>query len=259
MNEPIVCTPRTLPKDKWMLAAANAVKINPMNMPSLRRLPMAQPGVNLSPLAIAVMTKRYWQTKGVHLTVGFLDNPPADLRARILSHMNAWNKTTDVAFVETTTDPQVRIARQSGQNDGGYWSWLGTEILEIASDQPTMNLEGFTMQTPDAEFYRVVRHETGHTLGCPHEHMRKEIVDRIDREKAIAYFQAADGWSPEMTQQQVLTPIEDSMLFKTQTADPNSIMCYQLPGTIMKDNQPVLGGTDIDESDYSFMSTIYPK
>jgi hypothetical protein len=30
--------------------------------------------------------------------------------------------------------------------------------------------------TPDAEFYRVVRHETGHTLGFPHEHMRKEII-----------------------------------------------------------------------------------
>lgn len=219
---------------------------------------MAQPGLILSPAAIAVMTTRYWQTKRVHLTVGFLDNPPADLRARILSHMNAWSKTTDVAFVETATDPQVRIARASGQ-DGGYWSWLGTEILEIDPDQPTMNLEGFTMKTADAEFYRVVRHETGHTLGCPHEHMRKEIVDGIDRQKAIEYFQSVDGWSPEMTEYQVLTPLEDSLLFKTLNPDPNSIMCYQLPGSIMKDKKPVLGGADIDASDYAFMSTIYPK
>jgi hypothetical protein len=122
-----------------------------------------------------------------------------------------------------------------------------------------MNLEGFTMNTPDSEFYRVVRHETGHTLGCPHEHLRKEIVDKIDRAKAIAYFQAVDGWSPEMTQQQVLTPLEASLLLETPNPDPNSIMCYQLPGTIMKDGKPVLGGTDIDASDYAFMSTIYPK
>ena len=39
-----------------------------------------------------------------------------------------------------------------------------------------MNLEAFTMQTPDSEFHRVVRHEAGHTLGFPHEHMRKAIV-----------------------------------------------------------------------------------
>jgi hypothetical protein len=28
-----------------------------------------------------------------------------------------------------------------------------------------MNLDSFTTSTPDSEFYRVVRHETGHTLG----------------------------------------------------------------------------------------------
>jgi hypothetical protein len=259
MSEQIVCTPKMLSRDKWMLAATNAVRINPMNLPAFGRLAMAQPDLKLSKEAIAVIITRYWKTDGVHLTVGFLDNPPSDLRARILSHMNAWNKTANVQFVETSTDPQVRISRATGMKDGGYWSWLGTEILEIDADQPTMNLEGFTMNTPDSEFYRVVRHETGHTLGCPHEHLRKEIVDRIDPQKAIEYFQAVDGWNPQMTRDQVLTPLEDSSLLKTPNPDPNSIMCYQLPGSVMKDHQSVLGGTDIDDSDYAFMSGIYTK
>ena len=47
----------------------------------------------------------------VRLTVGFLDNPPADLRARIVSHMNAWGAFCNVQFTETATNPQVRIAR----------------------------------------------------------------------------------------------------------------------------------------------------
>jgi hypothetical protein len=51
-----------------------------------------------------------------------------------------------------------------------------------------MNLDSFTMQMPESEFHRVIRHETGHTLGCPHEHMRRELVDRIDEEKAIEFF-----------------------------------------------------------------------
>lgn len=114
------------------------------------------------------------------------------------------------------------------------------------------------METEDAEFYRVVRHETGHTLGFPHEHMRRELVEKIDRKKAIAYFKREDGWTPQETNDQVLTPIEESTLIST-AADPKSIMCYQLPGEITKDGKPIIGGLDIDESDYTFAGRIYPK
>ena len=34
----------------------------------------------------------------------------------------------------------------------------------------------------------MVRHEAGHTLGFPHEHMRKALVAMIDERKAIEYF-----------------------------------------------------------------------
>jgi hypothetical protein len=70
----------------------------------------------------------------------------------------------------------------------GYWSYLGTDILSIPRNRPTMNLQGFNINTPDSEFRRVVRHETGHTLGFPHEQLRKEIINRIDRQKAYAWF-----------------------------------------------------------------------
>ena len=55
----------------------------------------------------------------------------------------------------------------------GYWSYLGTDVLHIPVDQQTMNLQGFTERTPESEYRRVVRHETGHTMGFPHEHMRR--------------------------------------------------------------------------------------
>ena len=68
-----------------------------------------------------------------------------------------------------------------------------------------MNLEGFTMSTAESEYKRVVRHEAGHTLGFPHEHMRKALVARIDPVKAYAYAAANFGWSKEMVDQQILT------------------------------------------------------
>ena len=168
--------------------------------------------------------------------------------------MNAWSQYGNVSFVRTTTDPQVRITRDSG----GYASYLGTDILSIDPSAPTMFLQGFTMDMEDSEFYRVVRHETGHTLGFPHEHTRLEIVNQINREKAIALFMRTQGWSREQVIAQVLTPLEQSALMSAPI-DPNSIMCYALPGSIMNNGQPVPGGTDIDAEDGNFAGLIYPK
>jgi hypothetical protein len=122
-----------------------------------------------------------------------------------------------------------------------------------------MNLDGFTMQTIDSEFYRVVRHETGHTLGFPHEHMRKEIVSRIDPDKAKAYFKKSDNWSPQEVVDQVLTPLDQSSLIATAKPDVKSIMCYWLPAEIMKDGKAVPGGTDIDKLDGQFAASLYKK
>ena len=100
-----------------------------------------------------------------------------------------------------------------------------------------MNLEAFTMNTPDSEFYRVVRHEAGHTLGFPHEHMRKEIIQRLDREKVIGDFMASQGWTRQEVIDQVLTPLEESSLLATPTAEEDSIMCYEIPGSLTLDGQ----------------------
>lgn len=257
MKQKLVCTPRSLPRELWEAAARTAVAINPVNHPPVERVMGLAPDLPTR-AAIAALTTKYWHNAdGVKLTVGFLDDAPADLRKRIVLHMNAWSKTANVKFVQSRTDAQVRIARADG-SDGGYWSYLGTDILHIAAAQPTMNLEAFTMQTPESEFHRVVRHETGHTLGFPHEHMRKALVAKIDPQKAIAYFESTQGWSAAETRAQVLTPIEESSLVGTKP-DPRSIMCYQIPGAITRDGRPIVGGRDIDANDYAFAGRLYPK
>ncbi|MEZ4861009.1 MAG: hemopexin repeat-containing protein [Caldilineaceae bacterium] len=251
----ISCTIKSLPMHQWTRAATTATRINPVNAPATGVLRATAPGVVIGPLYTAALTTRYWGASGVRLTVGFLDNPPANLRTRILSHMNAWGQWSNVRFALTMGDAQVRIAR----SPDGYWSYLGTDILHIPIDQPTMNLQGFTMNTPDAEFRRVVRHETGHTLGFIHEHMRQEITNRIDAEKAIAYFMATQGWPRQEVINQVLTPQPKSALLATAQADTHSIMCYWLPDSIMQDGVAVTGGADIDAQDAQFASMLYPR
>jgi hypothetical protein len=217
---------------------------------------MSRAGLDvLEPQQLAILTAKFWGNDGIAMTVGFMEETPSDLRDRILSHMNAWSEFGNVSFALTDTDPQVRITREGR----GYWSYLGTDVHEIPADHPTMCLQAFTMETPDSEFHRVVRHETGHTLGFPHEHLRKEIVDNIDREKAIAYFMAHTDWNEQKVIDNVLTPIDTSALIATEEADEHSIMCYALPADVMADGQPVPGGTDIDENDKRFIAQLYPR
>lgn len=199
MDEDFIgCFIPQLPEDKQVEAARVAIDYCPSNAPTAEvaaaisscALPMlagfipqppegvaaepfVPPDAVITPYHLAVLTSRYWGSAGVKLTVGFpFDSTPNDLKNRILAHMNAWGKYCNVQFVLTATDPQVRISRAGD----GYWSYLGTDILSIPKNQPTMNLQGFTMATPESEFVRVVRHETGHTclagdtmIDCPRD------------------------------------------------------------------------------------------
>lgn len=240
------CIIKKLPEEQAILAAATACEINPANRPLHTDVP--------HPLFIALVTSKYWGAGGVNLTVGFMESIDDALASKILSYMNLWNtRGANVKFVRTKTSPQVRISRGSG----GYWSYLGTDILHVPTNQQTMNLEGFTLNTPETEFARVIPHETFHTCGAPHEHMRKSLVALLDPAKTIAYFQRMQGWSASMVQQQVLTPLDEVTLMSTPP-DQDSIMCYQIPGECTVSGQPIRGGAKIDESDFAFAAKVYP-
>lgn len=251
----ISCTPKSLPAWSRVSAARTAIRLNPNNRARVERLTLLVPDFEPTPDHLAVLVTKYWGAKGVRLTVSFLDNPPADLAARILLHANAWGAYANVVFTPVQTGGQVRIARDGS----GYWSYLGTDILHVDPAEATLNLQEFTMQTPESEFHRVVRHEIGHTLGFPHEHLRRELVSRLDPAKTIAYFGRTQGWSPQVVRQQVLTPLEESSLLGTEHADQTSIMTYQLPANITLDGQPIPGGLDIDADDQTLAGKLYPR
>ena len=210
----------------------------------------------VKPDQLAVLKTSYWGPAGVDLGVSFLEPTSTELRDKILKYANLWNKKANINFRYSKSQGDVRISFKKG---GGYWSYLGTDIRQISPGSPTMNLDSFTVNTPDSEYKRVVCHEFGHTLGFPHEHMRKGITSKIDPQKAYAYFKKNVGWSKSMVDSQVLTPLDESKLKATIGARSNSIMCYQLPGSIMTDGIAVPGGAEIDIVDYDLARKLYPK
>lgn len=200
---------------------------------------------------IAVSRANYHGKDRRKLTVSFLERTPKDLAARILQHANAWG--CGVQFVRAKGIGDVRITRR-GQ---GYWSYLGSDIFRVPQHLPTMGLQGFSMATPESDFARVVQHEFGHTLGFPHEHMRAELVARIDPEKAYEFFSRTQGWDRATVDLQVLTPLGEASLFGTPP-NQQSCMCYSLPGSITRDGEPILGGAGVTETDTAFARRIYP-
>jgi hypothetical protein len=253
----ILCRMRSLPLERLEEASRRAIEMNPANASVSRQ--MFLPSRRGGPRRLAVVKGKKWPRTGVKLSVSFLDNASVPLRKRIIAHMNAWSASANVSFAETQGVGEVRISRLDEGDDAGYWSYVGTDILSADADQPTMNLDGFTMKVSEGEFRRVVRHETGHTLGFEHEHLRSDIVAKIVREKAFKYFKRTEKWTRKEVLEQVLTPLSKRSLLGTEETDPLSIMCYQLPGSIMKDRKPIVGGDDINERDFAFAAMVYPK
>lgn len=238
------CQIKRLTPAQAQRAAALAQAENPHRWPA-----------NITPAFLAVERRSWWGDKGKKFGVAFSRGTKPALRDAVLKFANKWAEFANVEFVYDSTSPIVRVAFGAG----GYWSYMGTDVLGIPAGEQTMNLEGFTSQTSEEEFYRVVCHEFGHTIGCPHEHMRPELVAKLDPRKTKAYFRQTQGWSATEVEQQVLTPVSEKSLFGTEHADADSIMCYQLPGSITKDGQPIAGGDRINANDAAFIATIYPK
>jgi hypothetical protein len=247
---------KQLPERLLVAAAETARRINPANGHVFGRMMAAAEGGDiLQPMQLAVISAKYWGPASRTLTVSFLEPTPSDLQQRILGHMNAWNRCGSIAFSPVGRGGQIRITRAQS----GYWSYLGTDILHIPANRPTMCLQGFSMSTLESEYMRVVRHETGHTLGFPHEHMRKALISRIDPQKAYQWFLSNYGWDKATVDAQVLTPLDEATLMGTDP-DDTSIMAYQLPASIMKPGKPAIpGGTDINATDCAFCGTLYPR
>lgn len=251
----VPCVMKSLPANKKIDGARTAIDINPMNRPREGRI-AAMLGDVAPALKVAGLTQKYWGAGGVNLGVAFMESTPADLKARIIEHGNAWGKWGNVLFREASvSQAEIRISRGAG----GYYSYLGTDCLSIPKSQQTMNLEAFTMSMSEAEFRRVVRHEFGHTLFFVHEHQRKAIVDLLDPAPTIALYKRTQGWSEAEIRQQILTVVAEALLLNPPPVEFKSIMDYGFPGSITKNRQPIPGGVDITDADGAYCAQCYPK
>jgi hypothetical protein len=248
-----VCVDRILPATQHVDAANRSIAENPSNAPIPPRT--VAPGAPFDhPLSLALLTGNMWPKTGKMLRVRFLDGDPA-VQARIPQWAEKWSEYANITF-EFGDDPDAEI--RISFTDPGSWSWIGTQCLSIAADQPTMNFGWLTEDTEDDEYSRVVTHEFGHAMGCIHEHQNPTAGIPWDKPVVYQYY---EGPPNNWTGQEV-----DTNLFqrygKTITQfsafDPTSIMEYPIPAQFT-DGKLVVGmNTVLSDTDKQFIAGQYP-
>jgi hypothetical protein len=146
---------------------------------------------------------------------------------------------------------EIRIGFEQGD---GYWSYIGTYLLNIGQSERTMNF-GQDL-TRDSRGVDVPVHEIGHTLGFPHSHQNPFSGIVWDRDAVIDYFSGHPNyWPLDKIESNVLDKLPRRMV-EGSTWDPNSIMHYAFQaGLILQPQEyqsgltpaPGLSDTDIEQ------------
>jgi hypothetical protein len=204
---------------------------------------------------MAVETKKEWKN-GRTLTVSFIGGNK-QVKDRLIRHANTW---MDHANIEFDFKPRKKPGdiRISFRKKDGSWSYVGTEILSIPKNEPTMNFGWLTPTLDDIEFHRVVLHEFGHTLGCIHEHQRPDNGIPWDKPKVYTYYKQMDDWSEEEVDEQVFDKYDVSQLRSNQV-DKDSIMMYPVPEELTKGRFSIGWNGNLSAADKKFIAKIYPK
>lgn len=206
------------------------------------------------PMGLAAK-KSLWKPDTV-LKVKFLQGTPA-LHDRVMAAAREWF-IDGVRLTVVKANPgeraQVRITFDPAE---GSWSYVGTDILSIHPSQPTMNLGWATLQTPKRDFWSVVIHEWGHTLGLLHEHNHPEALIRWNKDAVYADLEGPPNeWDRATIDDNVFAKYAASTVITTDF-DKVSVMIYTIPSAWTLDKNGFMPSWKLSDGDTATIRKLY--
>lgn len=205
----------------------------------------------------ATVKSKEWQA-GQTIRVKFL-NGSSYVQSKVRQYAVEWENYANVKFewVSSNSSANIKIGFKVGQfaNDGGSWSYLGTDSNNHAH---SMHFGWFNDNTSETSFRSTTLHEFGHALGMIHEHQNPVAGINWDKEAVYAYYAGAPNyWSRAQVDNNLFRRYEASVS-NFSTYDPFSIMHYPVPAQHTTDGVAVGNNTQLSSTDKTFIASVYP-
>lgn len=160
-----------------------------------------------------------------------------------------WTEHANLKFEFVTSGTtQVRISFE----DLGAWSYVGTDSLNIPSNEATMNF-GWLDQG-------VILHEFGHMIGMIHEHQNpRSNPIKWNRDQVIKDLSGPpNNWDMDTIEFNLFEKYEVSQI-NGSDFDPKSVMLYSFPKSWTTDGFQTQPNEVLSSVDKAFARAVYPS
>ncbi len=195
---------------------------------------------------------KLWPVGSV-LRVKFIDPEPS-AEAVVRAIAAEWSRHANVGFefVESWSEAEIRLTFKNP----GFWSYVGTDALNIPQDQPTMNLGIRTsgLHSGDASAY--IFRQFGHTLGLLNEHQNPKAPFEWDREEVRRSYANVDE---SLLEQMFFSKWPADSYPIDKPFDRRSIMMISVDQSWTRDDFSTGLTTQLSQMDKDFLAQLYPR
>ncbi|KAF7325505.1 ZnMc domain-containing protein [Mycena kentingensis (nom. inval.)] len=225
----------------------------------------AQPADGGTMNAVVTLLSQLWDP-AYGITYSFLGGTAVQ-RAKVSTVLQKWFYA-HITFTRVASNGNIRIAFNP---DGGSWSYVGKEALDVPMAQATMNLGwvesiGSVDATTGlatgitANEQGTILHEFGHVLGLKHEHQSPARGGKLtlDEPAVYEYYERTQNWSAALVKSQIIDVYSKDDVSNYSELDLSSVMMYFMPKEMNLQRIEVPVNNNLSDMDIAYATILYP-